>query len=110
VRVPGSGVYHRQDTYSKVGRSGGGRQARAPVAAAPVYPKAGLLAPKAEKMFVQGVTAYMRGWYADGLAAFQDVDGRDQGMHVFIRRLWLPAAWPSEPVMLRGSMTRSRTW
>ena len=55
----------------------------APVVAVPVYPKAGLLAPKAEKMFVQGVTAYMQGRYAEGLAAFQDVDARDQsGEHV----------------------------
>ena len=83
VGAPGTGVYYRTDTYSKGGRSSGTRQASAPVAAAPVYPKAGLLAPKAEKMFVQGVTAYMQGRYAESLAAFQDVDARDQsGEHV----------------------------
>jgi tetratricopeptide (TPR) repeat protein len=81
--APGTGVYYRKDTYSKGGRSSATRQASAPVAAAPVYPKAGLLAPKAEKIFVQGVTAYMQGRYAEGLAAFQDVDARDQsGEHV----------------------------
>ena len=83
VGAPGTGVYYRKDTYSKGSRSISRRQASAPVAAAPVYPKAGFLASKAEKIFVQGVTAYMQGRYADGLADFQDVDARDQsGAHV----------------------------
>jgi tetratricopeptide (TPR) repeat protein len=83
VGVPGTGVYYRTDTYSKGGRSGGTRRASAPVAAAPVYPKAGVLAPKAEKLFVQGVTAYMQGRYAEGLAVFEDVGRRDvSGAHV----------------------------
>jgi tetratricopeptide (TPR) repeat protein len=77
VGAPGTGVSYRKDTYSKGGRSSGTRQVSAPVAAAPVYPKAGVLAPKGEKLFVQGVTAYMQGRYADALNAFQDVEARD---------------------------------
>jgi tetratricopeptide (TPR) repeat protein len=77
VGVPGTGVYYRKDTYSK-GRSGS-RAAPAPIAAAPTYPKAGVLAPKAEKMFVQGVTAYMQGRHADALTTLRDVEARDTG-------------------------------
>lgn len=79
VGVPGTGVYYRQDTYSKGGRASGSRAAPAPAAIAPTYPKAGVLAPKAEKVFVQGVTAYMQGRHADALTAFQDVEARDTG-------------------------------
>lgn len=83
IGAPGTGVYYRKDTYSKSGRSTGSRRATAPVAAAPVYPKAGVLAPKAEKVFVHGVTTYMQGRYADALGAFQDVEARDAaGQHV----------------------------
>jgi len=49
----------------------------------PVYPKAGVLAPKEEKLFVQGVTAYMQERYAGSLRLLQDSEGRDQqGEHV----------------------------
>jgi tetratricopeptide (TPR) repeat protein len=80
--VPGSGVYYRKDSYSK-GRSTGSkttpsprtRAASAPVA--PTYPKASLFAPKAEKRFVQGVTAYMQGRHAEALNAFSDVQNLD---------------------------------
>jgi len=48
-----------------------------------VYPKAGVLAPKVEKVFVQGVTAYMQGRYANALSLFQHVEARDAaGQHV----------------------------
>jgi tetratricopeptide (TPR) repeat protein len=77
VGVPGSGVSYRSSTYSKSSRSTGSRRTATPVAAAPVYPKAGVFAPKAEKVFVQGVTAYMQGRYDDGLRAFRDVEDRD---------------------------------
>lgn len=81
VGVPGTGVYYRKDTYSKGARSSGSRAEPAPVA--PTYPTAGLLAPKAEKVFVQGVTAYMQGRHKEALAAFQDVEARDtRGAHV----------------------------
>lgn len=83
VGVPGTGVYYRKDTYSKGGRPSSSRAASAPAAIAPTYPKAGLLAPKAEKVFVQGVIAYMQGRHADALTAFQDVQVRDaDGEHV----------------------------
>jgi tetratricopeptide (TPR) repeat protein len=79
VGVPGSGVYYRKDSYSKGGRESRSSAAPAPTAVAPSYPKASVLAPKAEKVFVQGVTAYMQGLYADALTAFQDVEARDSG-------------------------------
>src|SRR5207247_5984320 len=77
-------LYYRKDTHSKGGPSVGrrvtaARGPTAPAAFAPTYPKAGILAPKAEKVFVQGVTAYMQGRHADALAAFKDVEGRDVG-------------------------------
>ncbi|MGZ8629808.1 MAG: DUF4236 domain-containing protein [Actinomycetota bacterium] len=75
VGVPGSGVSYRQDTYSK-----GGRSRLPPVSPTPAplaYPKAGLLAPKAEKEFVRGVTAYMHGRFTEALAALQSVEAKD---------------------------------
>jgi tetratricopeptide (TPR) repeat protein len=77
VGVPGSGVSYRKTTSSK-SRSTSARQ-RAPEPIAPVLPKAGLLAPKEEKIFVQGVTAYMQGRYEDALGSFMDVSVRDVG-------------------------------
>jgi hypothetical protein len=47
-----TGVYYRKDTYSK-GRASGSRSAPAP-SATPTYPKASVLAPKAEKVFAKG--------------------------------------------------------
>lgn len=80
VGLPGSGMYYRKDSYSKGSRGTGGRSAvSAPTPVAPIYPKAGALAPKAEKIFVNGVTAYMQGKYEDGLASFRDVQSRDTG-------------------------------
>jgi tetratricopeptide (TPR) repeat protein len=79
VGVPGTGVYYRKDSYSKRGRARGSRAAPAPTAVAPTYPKAGVLAPKTEKVFVQGVTAYMQGRHADALTALRDVEARDTG-------------------------------
>lgn len=42
-----------------------------------MYPKAGALAPKPEKLFVRGVTSYMQGKFDDALASFRDVQERD---------------------------------
>lgn len=42
-----------------------------------MFPKAGLLAPKEEKLFVQGVTAYMQGRHDEALRLLQDVRARD---------------------------------
>jgi tetratricopeptide (TPR) repeat protein len=50
---------------------------------APAYPKAGLLASRDEKLFVQGVTAYMQQRYADALSALQEAAGKDvKGSHI----------------------------
>lgn len=75
--VPGTGVYYRQDSYSKGGRSGTPSTVSTQIA--PAYPKAGLLATKAEKEFVQGVTSYMQERYVDALAALQAVEVKDTG-------------------------------
>lgn len=83
VGVPGSGVYFQKTSQSKGAAQSPSRRAVPPVPVAPVYPKAGVLAPKAEKLFVQGVTAYMQGRYADGLRALQEVETKDtSGQHV----------------------------
>jgi tetratricopeptide (TPR) repeat protein len=79
VGAPGTGLYYRKDTHAKGSRPSGGRATAAPTAIAPTYPKAGILAPKAERLFVQGVTAYMQGRHADALEAFEDVEARDVG-------------------------------
>jgi hypothetical protein len=42
-----------------------------------MYPKAGLFAPKEEKLFVKGVTAYMQGRYDEALTSLHDVQRRD---------------------------------
>ncbi|HYZ12231.1 MAG TPA: CDC27 family protein [Actinomycetota bacterium] len=42
-----------------------------------MFPKAGLLAPKEEKLFVQGVTAYMQGRHEEAVRLLQDVRARD---------------------------------
>jgi tetratricopeptide (TPR) repeat protein len=78
VGLPGTGLYYRKDSNVK-GGSSRARSTRAPIPTSPTYPKAGLLAPKAEKIFVQGVTAYMQGRFGDALAAFRHVQARDAG-------------------------------
>jgi tetratricopeptide (TPR) repeat protein len=77
IGAPGTGIYYRKDTHSKGGHPSRGRTTPGPTTVAPVYPKAGLLAPKAEKLFVQGVTAYMEGRHGDALEAFEDVEAKD---------------------------------
>jgi tetratricopeptide (TPR) repeat protein len=42
-----------------------------------MYPKAGLLAPKEEKLFVKGVTAYMQGRFEEAVQLLGDVSARD---------------------------------
>lgn len=82
--APGTGVYYRQDSYAKGSRSRATttRSKPSPVPLAPLYPRAGMLAPKAEKIFVQGVTSYMQGRYEDALRSFKDVSERDEiGAH-----------------------------
>ena len=79
VGVPGTGVSYRKDSYAKGSRSSGTRSKQPPAPVAPMYPRAGLLAPKAEKVFVEGVTAYMQGCYEHALQSFMDVNARDVG-------------------------------
>jgi tetratricopeptide (TPR) repeat protein len=43
-----------------------------------MYPKAGLLAPKDEKLFVKGIAAYMNGRAQEALGAFQEASARDE--------------------------------
>jgi hypothetical protein len=87
VGLPGSGLYYRKDSYAK--RPGGSAarpsRTRARVPAAPVitFPKAGLFAPKEDKAFVRGCTAYMQDRFQDALGSFQRVMEFDQrGAHV----------------------------
>jgi tetratricopeptide (TPR) repeat protein len=77
--VPGTGVYYRKDSYAKGSRPSATRTKPPPAPVAAVYPRAGLLASKTDKIFVQGVTAYMQGRYEDALRSFKDVDERDEG-------------------------------
>lgn len=78
--IPGTGVYYRKDSRIGAGasvRSGGARTSTAPVAPVVQMPHAGLFAPKEDKLFVQGVRAYMSGNYAGALKLLQDVQSRD---------------------------------
>ena len=79
IGVPGSGVYYRtQKGGSPSGRST--HAARTPTAAPlpqVVMPHAGIFAPKDEKHFVKGVTAYIRGDYASALTSFNESMARD---------------------------------
>jgi hypothetical protein len=75
VGVPGSGVSYRKTTSSG-SRSTSTRQA-APEPIAPVFPKAGMLAPKGDKAFVRGVTAYMQGNHEQAFAALEEARALD---------------------------------
>lgn len=75
--IPGSGMSYRKTTTA-----GSRVRSRASVSAAPdiqMYPKAGLLAPKDEKLFVKGVTAYMQGDAAAALTSLEEASVRDSG-------------------------------
>jgi tetratricopeptide (TPR) repeat protein len=81
VGLPGTGVYYRKDSYA--GRRSA--ESRSPAAPPPptMYPKAGLFAPKDEKEFVKGVTAYMQGDHRGALDRFYASMTRDTaGQHV----------------------------
>jgi tetratricopeptide (TPR) repeat protein len=81
VGLPGTGFYYRKDSYAKRGKT---RPPSSPRLALPVpakisYPKAGLLAPKEDKAFVKGITAYMKADYEEALMwlrQVQDLDNR----------------------------------
>lgn len=89
VGLPGTGMYFRKDTYHKSpglpgARASTGRSRPAPVPPpVTMYPKAHLLSPKEDKLFVKAVTAYMKGRHAEALTLFQDVSARDtEARHV----------------------------
>ena len=75
VGVSGSGDSYRQDSSSQGGRSRTAPPIPIPVTSA--YPKAGLLTPKSEKEFVQGVTAYLQGRYDEALGMLRTVEAKD---------------------------------
>jgi tetratricopeptide (TPR) repeat protein len=76
--IPGTGIYYRKDTYAKGSRSRSTRTRPTPAApTVQMYPKAGLFAPKEEKEFVKGVTAYMQGRPADAVGHLQASRLRD---------------------------------
>jgi tetratricopeptide (TPR) repeat protein len=77
VGIPGSGVSYRKDMRSSTRATSSRRTQAMPAAVAPAYPKAGLLAPKGDKAFVRGVTAYMQGRHADALAALEEARSFD---------------------------------
>jgi tetratricopeptide (TPR) repeat protein len=80
VGLPGTGFYYRKDSYAKRGKARSSLRSRAVPAPAKVsYPKAGVLAPKQDRAFVKGITAYMKADYDEALTwlrQVQDLDGR----------------------------------
>jgi tetratricopeptide (TPR) repeat protein len=84
VGLPGTGLYYRKDSYAKKGRPTASRTTRArPVAPIVAMPRAGLFAPKEDKAFVHGVTAYMQSRHEEALGFFRQVMQLDQrGAHV----------------------------
>lgn len=115
VGVPGTGVYYRKDTQTKnraIPQSPYGPSPQPAVAGGPVYPKAGLMAPREEKEFVQGVTAYMQGQYERALALFQgvvsaDVMNRHVGEEYFAAMCLVELNRPAEAVPLFESVMAS---
>jgi tetratricopeptide (TPR) repeat protein len=77
VGLPGTGVSYRKTAASGGRKASAPRAQTAPVAVAPVYPKAGMMAPKGDKAFVRGVTAYMQGRHSEAFAALEEARGLD---------------------------------
>lgn len=80
IGAPGTGVYYRKDTYAgSRSRSSSTSPRRLPSAPqVGVYPQAGLLAPKEDKLFVKGVTAFMQGRHEEALGFLRGVSERDE--------------------------------
>ena len=75
VGLPGSGVSYREVSHpTKAARA---RRADSVAPQVSMYPKAGLFAPREEKLFVTAITSYMRGRHDEALASLQDVQQRD---------------------------------
>jgi tetratricopeptide (TPR) repeat protein len=104
VGLPGTGLYYRKDTYA--GRRSGSSRTSARAGRAPVvqmYPRAGLFAPKDEKLFVKGVTAYMQGRFEEALAHLQearrrDTAGRHIGEELFLGLTLIALGRPAEAI------------
>jgi tetratricopeptide (TPR) repeat protein len=77
VGIPGSGVSYRKDSYGGRRPSSSRSRARRSPPQVTIYPKAGLFAPRDEKSFVKGVTAYMRGDHRAALNHFKASMARD---------------------------------
>lgn len=75
--LPGTGLSYRTTSSARYPTRSRSTQRPAPPAVQ-MYPKAGLLAPKDEKLFVKGVTAYMNGRAGEALGAFQESSARDE--------------------------------
>jgi tetratricopeptide (TPR) repeat protein len=76
--IPGTGVYYRKDSRAgSTSRTSRSTSSRTAAPAVQMFPKAGLLAPKEEKLFVQGVTAYMQGRHDEAVRLLEDVRTRD---------------------------------
>lgn len=76
--LPGTGIYYRKDSYVRTSPRTTRSQGRpTPAPAVQMYPRAGLFAPREEKLFVKGVTAYMQGKHEEALQHFCDVMARD---------------------------------
>lgn len=83
VGLPGSGVSYRTTRGGSQSRSRSAARKAPPPPPAVTLPKAGLFAPKDEKAFVRGVTAYMQGDHATALSALEESISRDPtGRHV----------------------------
>jgi tetratricopeptide (TPR) repeat protein len=79
--LPGTGISYRQDSYAGASRRPPRRLALPPPTVQ-MYPKAGLLAPRDEKLFVQGVTAYMQGRHEQALEKLIESSARERAGHI----------------------------
>ena len=75
--LPGTGISYRESSYAKTQRRPPKRSALPPPQVQ-MFPNAGLLAPKEEKLFVQGVTAYMQGRLDEALGKLTQSSERDR--------------------------------
>jgi len=79
VGIPGSGISYRDTSSGSRSRTRSSPRRQAPTPPVVTFPKAGLFAPKGEKAFVRGVTAYMHGDYQEALTLLQESKALDPG-------------------------------
>jgi tetratricopeptide (TPR) repeat protein len=115
VGLPGTGLYYRKDSYAKKGRPTASRTSRAaPVAPIVTMPRAGLFAPKEDKAFVHGVTAYMQGRHEEALGFFRQVMQLDQrqahvGEELFAGMCLIALERPAEAIAPFETVVASHT-